>query len=189
MNDQQRDPMKETHGSMNTGIGLMQALAMPGFVWWTKFGTAGEFFFGGRLSVIGWLLLPLFPMCLMPCDLRPMYVFWGLTTLLLLVHRVRHWQLLRRGCRPPHSHFMGFTRMAWPGRWRPHGATEAALTSFLGFVVLGPDKALGCYLIVAGFAMAISIGYAGEVQRSILRRINDARRDQEWMAEQMREEE
>jgi hypothetical protein len=191
MHDQQdrpNDPFQEARNNINMLIGLAQALSMPAHVWLTKFGTAGELSFGNRLGVIGWLILPVWPLCLMPCDPRPMYVFWLGTTALLFCHRIRHAMLRRRGYRP-HSLFLGFSRLAWPGRYRSLGAREAAFTTGIGFILVGPWPALGWYLAWAGLAMVIAQGYAGEIQRSMLRRLNDAKRDQEWLAEQMRREE
>lgn len=191
MHDQQdrsKDPFQETRGNIKVAIGLAQALSMPAYMWWTKFGTAGELAFGDRITIIGWLILPLWSMCLVPCDPRPMYVFWGLTTLLLLCHRIRHAMLRRRGYRP-HSQFMGYTRLAWPGSYRCHAVVESVLTTFIGFVLAGPWPALGWYLVLAGVAMVITQGYAAEQQRSMLRRLNDAKREQEWLTDQMRKEE
>lgn len=176
------NPLQDARETIGIFIGLMQALAMPARVWWTRFGTAGEMFFGGRLAVIGWLIVPLFPMCVMPARVDGIYAFWGLTTLLMLVHRFRGWQLRRRGYRP-HSYFAGLPRFGRSsGFW-------AAATSGLGLVLLGWDKALGLYLFWAGFAIAVSTGYAREVERGMIRRMRDARREQEWMAEQMQGEE
>lgn len=181
-NDQLNDPIKDARETINMGIGVAQIIAMPARIWLTRPGTAGELFFGGRIAIMGWLAIPLFPMCLMPCDARIMYSFWGLTTLLMLVHRFRGRQLRKRGYRP-HSQFMG---IGWLSRRAP-GALEGALTTGLGLMLLGVDKALGSYLAIAGFCIAVSTGYAAEVERTMLRRMDDARWDQEWMAEKMRE--
>jgi hypothetical protein len=136
-------------------------------------------FFGGRLAVIGWLMIPLFPICIMPFDSRAMMGFWFLTMLLMLVHRFRSWRLRRRGYRT-HSQFMGVPRLFSWGCW-------SALVTGIGLMVIGMDKALGLYLAIAGFCIAVSNGYAGEVQRTMLRRMDDARAEQEWMSQQMRE--
>ena len=77
---------------------------------------------------------------------------------------------------------MGLSRLSWPGRHRLIGALEASLTSFVGIILGGPWPALAWYLVWAGIALAVSLGYAGQMERSMLRRINDARREQEWRA-------
>jgi hypothetical protein len=184
--DRPRQPFHELRGDVNIFIGLCQAFAKPLWIWWTKPGTGGEMVFGDRLSVIGWLILPIWPMCLMPCDPSPMYVFWGLTTLLMLIHRVRHASLRRKG-QWPHSMFMGYTWLAWPWQDKFHDVAEVALTMGIGFMLAGPWPVLGWYLVWASIAMIVDLAYASEAQRSTLRRLHDARREQLWLAQKMEE--
>lgn len=179
--DGPKDPLQEMQGNIQLLLGLMQITSMPVRVWVTKFGTAGEIFFGGRVFILGWLMLPMFPLCIVPYTLQGMYAFWIGTTLLLLAHRFRGWQLRRRGYRP-HSQFMGVPRFFSWGFW-------SAAVSGIGLFLMPADKALGIYLAIAGFAIAVSTGYAQETERSMLRRLRDAKREQEWIAEMMRKEE
>lgn len=185
MTDKPRDSIQDARENISLLIGLSQALAMPCWVWWTKFGTAGEMFFGARLMCLGWLLVPVFPMCVMPCDPRPVYYFWIATSVLMVIHRIRHRMLRRRGYRP-HSQFMGFSRLAWLWRNDCHSTSEAVWTSGIGLILAGPFPPLGWYLVWAGLAMAVSTGYAAEQQRSMLRRVLDAKREQEWLQEQIK---
>lgn len=153
--DRRGDPLQGARDCITLLIGLSQALSMPPRVWLTRFGTAGDLAFGNRIAVIGWLTIPLFPTCAMPCDPRPTYAFWGLTTFLLVCHRLQGWRLRRCGYWP-HSMFMGLSRAAWPGRPRFLGLLEAALTTGIGFLLAGPWPSLGLYLAWSGIAMVVA---------------------------------
>ncbi len=186
MQDQTRDPVKDTFDTLYTGVGLAQAFAMPVHAWWTRLGTAGEMYLGGRLSVLGWLMLPVWPLAVQPCDYRAMYWFWGATTLLLVCHRVRHLWLRRKGFRP-HSMFMGLSRLDRLGNGLARRVLEPVLTAALGFLLMHWDRAFGLYLVWAGMALVVSTGYVNAIEASTVRQMFDARWEQEWMAERMKE--
>ncbi|HLN26912.1 MAG TPA: hypothetical protein VK395_04160 [Gemmataceae bacterium] len=191
MHDQQqqsREPVKEGRETIAAGIFICQAFSMPVRVWWTKFGTAGEMFFGGRACVLGWLAIPVWA-CIFPrYDSRPMFAFWGLTTLFLLIHRFRHWRLKANGYRP-HSCFAGLSRLHRFGNNFARQVLEPLLTGIVGVLCLQWNQPLGMYLVWSGMAMVVSTSYGYAAQYSVLRRLRDARREQEWLAEKLQEEE
>lgn len=181
------DPFQEARSTISVAIGLSQAFCMPVRVWFTRFGTAGELFFGGRISVIGWMMLPLWGCMFTQQNCLPLFGFWAATTLLLVCHRFRHWMLKLKGYHP-HSRYAGTSRLTWLcGQMTARRVAEPLLTAILGGFCMQWNEPLGMYLVWASFALVLSTGYAFAMDESMMRRINDARWEQEWLEEKMRD--
>ena len=183
------EPFKDMRECISATVGLAQALSLPVRIWLTRFGTAGELFFGNRLAVVGWVIMFAWPMFFAPHNPRPMLAFWGVTTLMMLPHRVRHWRLRRRGYRV-HSQYVGESRLSPLGghkaaRW----LWEPLFTALGGGACLDWNRPLGMYLVWSAMGMVISTAYLYAVEESALRRLRDAKCEQEWLAEKMQEEE
>jgi hypothetical protein len=188
-NSQRTDePFKDFRQNISAAIGLCQALAMPARLFWTRWGTAGELFFGGRLAFIGWLSIAVWAAFSPPQDAGPMLQFWGLTTFLLLAHRARHFWLRRKGYRA-HSQYGGDSVLERLGGARfAKQVWEPLLTALCGRMCLDWSRPLGSYLLCAAVAMAVAAAFSFETEASARRRLRDAKHEQEWLAARMQEE-
>lgn len=182
-----KEPFAEFRENVSIMLGLAQVIAMPAQVWLTRWGTAGERFFAGRLAVIAWLSMPVWGAFFGTHDPRPMFVFWGITTLLVLAHRVRHAWLRRRGYRP-HSEFAGVSLFVLGGPSLIKRFWEPMWTAMCGGAILEWNRPLGMYLVLSAFGLMVCGAYSYAVEESMKRRIKDAKAEQEWIAGMMQED-
>jgi hypothetical protein len=180
------EPFQEMRSNVNMLVGLCQIIGKPMEVWLRRPGTWGDHFAGHQM-VLGWLFIPVFTVVLFPQESPvPMVTFWGLTTFWLIVHRIKGWQLRRKGYRP-HSRYTGCPWIPWVSEINAKCNWEPTLVMALFPVVLF-NVPLGAYFLVSGSALFLAAGWQRAADSARLRQMRDARLEQQWLMEKMQSE-
>jgi hypothetical protein len=180
-------PFQETREGFRLTVGISQIVSRLLAAWLRIPGSWGERFAGFQM-LLSWLFALFFAPLLFPRHSpMPMLVFWLASTALLLLHRVigiaRQWN-----GRVVHRQYGG---TPWfPGNEiRVKAYWEPFLVVCVGVLALSFSKPLGSYLILAGIALCLSAGWQVASDNAQIRRIRDARLEQRWLLQRLREEE
>jgi hypothetical protein len=182
---QSRPPFAELRRNVNVLLGCCQCLSSPLEIWFRRFGSCGELYFGHH-AMIGLLIVPFWMIFHPDVSPGPLLDFWALTGLLLVFHRVGRLRRESRGERV-HSRFAGASRLqAYGGNLLAQRFWEPLTAIVAGLLIHDANAALGSYLAVAGVALALVAGAHHAAGRSAIRRMEDARAEQEWLMSHMR---
>jgi hypothetical protein len=180
-------------GTVREGVGcllvVVAAGAAPVKVWTGKPGTAGVDFFGWD-AAIGWLLIPLHGAFVHPNEPQVLILkFWGLTTLMLLVHKAC---LYASGGHKERRHSRQMPRpwLCDLGLSADAARNAAEPVLFLlagGWVYHRFEHALGSYLIFAGVCAMILGAVQGQLHEAKVKRTVDAQIEAENLVREVRE--
>lgn len=196
MSHQRPDPEASGNPQMERGLGVALVLLVRGLcatveVFLHKPESFGERWAGLQV-IVGFLLMLAYPVVFWPGhDPAPLYGFLGAYTAMLMWVRLRTFVRHRCGGLLPHSQYSGTPRLL---RLLPRFkeetilcVVEPLLVVVMGGVVTEFNDPLGCYLLIAGFAMLASSNLNASEQAHRARRMRDARIDQQALVQTFRE--
>lgn len=149
--------------------------------------------FGSRYfgvpSVIGLFIVPFWMVFWPGEDPRPVIGFWWLFILMQLIARI---ECVGLACRGPlvHTRSSGRPRLAAIFRRTPERTLKSThepwLAILAGVIALAFSPALGSYLILAGFCLAVTARVGEAVERARALQLHDAWLEQQALAERFR---
>jgi hypothetical protein len=166
----------ELRRNFDIAVHVMTVMAFPAVIITTREGTWGPRYLGVH-AVLGFFWPLVFGALYGPDPgLDALVLFWQLSIVFLLVHRVRGTLRRRRGYRC-HSLFWGESIFEKPGDETSQKAREKAncLVILLGLCCFAFSKPLGTLLIVAAVCKAITDALTFQALDAQVRQMEDAR--------------
>jgi hypothetical protein len=185
--NQNGPPFQESREDFKRVVGVAQIVSGMLPVWLRRFGTWEDRYASFQMA-LSWIFMLLFgPLFFPHYPPRPMLIFFGLTTLLLLIHRGRGIQLRLRGYQC-HSRYSGRSRI--PGdEVRAKTTKEPLFVIGAGLACLAFNLVpLGAYLLIAAVCHAFSCGIQAAADNARIRAARDAMLEARWLAGRLRDE-
>lgn len=180
-------PIQDAKVAAHIALLAARALASPLEVM-LRTGFGSRYF--GLPSLLALFAVPMWMLFWPEHDPRPIIGFWLLFLVMQLRARLETVRMLRRGVFV-HTSFNGRSRLAAIFRRMPEvrikGEIEPWLAVIAGMLALGFSQPLGSYLMVAGFSLGLVAGTIESVERARALSMNDARIEQQSLAERFRE--
>jgi hypothetical protein len=166
-------------------IGICQALASVAEVWYRQPGTVGHRYFRGH-ACIGWCLL----LVVAAFSYSPALMQFAVATgAWHVMHKFAYAVRQRKGHPRPHSRFIGVSLLSFMrGNIAAYRVGEPLLTFIIGLVLIENGKGFGGFIVVLGVSLFFSAMYTAMANKAQVDAINDARAEQEWLAEATRKE-
>ena len=180
-------PIQDAKVAAHIALLVARALAAPiEVILRTGFGSR----YFGLPSLLALFGLPMWMVFWPDHDSRPMLGFWLVYLVMQLRARLEIVRMLRRR-EYVHTRFNGRPRLAAVFKRtteeRIKGNVEPWVAVVAGMFTLGLSLPLGSYLMVAGFAIGLVAGTTESVERARALSMNDARIEQQALAERFRE--
>jgi hypothetical protein len=180
-NQQQQPSIKRSVRQTLTWAQILSTLAR---VWLTKPGSVGHRYFGGQ-AFIAWCILFVVAAFSYSPDLMK---FWVATGGWFLLHKLAYYIEQRKGKPRPHSQFIGISLLSFMGgNTAAYRLWEPLLTFIVGFVLIDYGKGYGGFAVIIAISLFISSSYTTAAERAQINAIQDARYEQQILAEATRE--
>lgn len=186
-NDNGWTPIQDARKGAYIGLLVSRIVAAPvEVVIRTRFGS--QYF--GLAALLGLFMMPAWVLFWPDADVRGLMWFWGLHVLMQFRARFEVFRMLRRN-EIVHTRYNGRPRLQRLLRWMTESQVKAigepVFVFLCGIFMMPLSEPLGTYLMAAAFCLGLNHSVIESVERARALQLNDARIEQESIAERFRE--
>jgi hypothetical protein len=186
-NDHAWTPIQDARKGAYIGLFVSRVVAAPvEVVIRTRFGS--QYF--GLPALLGLFMMPAWVLFWPDADVRGLMWFWAVHVLMQFRARLEVFRMLRRH-EIVHTRYNGRPRLLRILRWMDERQIKAigepVFVFLCGVFMMPLSQPLGSYLMVAAFCLGLNHSVIESVEQARALQLNDARIEQESIAERFRE--